>query len=366
MNIRIKLPSIMAIAAASAAFLLAGCSGEAQEQKAPPPPLVQVYEVGADDQTVVRHFVARVDALSTVDLSFQVAGRINQLADRQGVVVPVGELLAALDPQDYELALKQSEASFRKAKSDFERGKQLQNDNYISQSEFDALETAYENAELAVENAGINIEYTELHAPFDALITNRLVEKFSYVQPNQSVLRVQNINYLRVHVNVPEQLMRYAVEENPVYQAYLEDEDGNLISGDDGKPVTLSYLEHKTEINTSTQTYQVTFKLPRLEHLDLLPGMVLTARIVVANPIGPVGLWVPVSAVDTSGSEDFAVWRLEGDKVVYHPVTVGLIRDDKAQVTSGLEAGMRLVAAGTDSLQDGMTVREFNKEKPVL
>ena len=147
----------MAIAAASAAFLLAGCSGEAQEQKAPPPPLVQVYEVGADDQTVVRHFVARVDALSTVDLSFQVAGRINQLADRQGVVVPEGELLAALDPQDYELALKQSEASFRKAKSDFERGKQLQNDNYISQSEFDALETAYENAELAVENAGINI-----------------------------------------------------------------------------------------------------------------------------------------------------------------------------------------------------------------
>lgn len=345
---------------------LSACSDDKQAQQEKAPPLVQTFTVSANDQTIVRHFVARVDALSTVDLSFQVAGRITELAERQGVVIPQGDLLAGLEPQDYELSLKQAEASFRKAKSDFERGKQLQQDNYISQSDFDGLETAYENAELAVENARLNIDYTELHAPFDALITNRLVEKFSYVQPNQPVLRVQNINYLRVHVNVPEQLMRYAVEENPVYQAFLEDENGELVTGENGKPVTLSYLEHKTEINAATQTYQVTFKLPRLDSMDLLPGMALTARIVVANPIGPAGFWVPLSAVDSSGNAPFAVWRLDNDTVHYQPVEVGLMRDDKVQIIRGLDAQTKLVAAGVGTLQDGMKVREYTNRNNAL
>nr|WP_252736231.1 efflux RND transporter periplasmic adaptor subunit [Aestuariibacter sp. A3R04] len=328
--------------------------------------MVQVFTVSDDDQTVVRHFVARVDALSTVDMAFQVAGRINKLVDRQGVVIPQGEALAALEPQDYNLALKQAEASFRKAKSDYERGLQLQNDNYISQSDFDALKTAYENAELAVENARLNVDYTVLHAPFDALITNRLVEKFSYVQPNQPVLRVQNINFLRIHVNVPEQLMRYAAEKNPAYQVFLENEDGELLTDRHGEAVSLTYLENKTEINTATQTYQVTFKLPREEGLDLLPGMVLTARVVIANPTMDTGLWVPVSAIDSTGRSEFAVWLVDNGTVSYQPVEVGLVREGKAQITQGISTGDKIVAAGVSALQESMAVREFTKESPVL
>lgn len=345
---------------------LSACSGEAQVQELPEPPLVQVITVDDNAQTVVRHFVARVDALSTVDMAFQVPGRINFLVEHQGVIVPKGDLLASLDPQDYELALKQAEASYRKAKSDFERGKQLQNDNYISKSDFDSLQTAYENAQLAVENARLNVDYTELKAPFDALITNRVVEKFSYVQSNQAVLRVQNINYLRVHVNVPEKLMRYVIDEKPEYRVYLETKEGALLTDSDGKPIELSYLENKTEINDSTQTYQVTFKLPRKDGLDLLPGMVLTARVEINNPSVSAGIWVPMTAIDSTGQADFAVWRVDGDKVVYQPVDIGLIRDGQAQIISDLQGGTKLVAAGVGSLQDGMVIREFTKESPIL
>ncbi|MEG3768767.1 efflux RND transporter periplasmic adaptor subunit, partial [Alteromonas sp. 14N.309.X.WAT.G.H12] len=304
--------------------------------------------------------------LSTVDMAFQVPGRINFLVEHQGVIVPKGDLLASLEPQDYELALKQAEASYRKAKSDFERGKQLQNDNYISKSDFDSLQTAYENAELAVENARLNIDYTELHAPFDALITNRVVEKFSYVQSNQAVLRVQNINYLRIHVNVPEKLMRYVIDEKPEYRVYLETKEGDLLTDSDGKLIELSYLENKTEINDSTQTYQVTFKLPRKDGLDLLPGMVLTARVEINNSTVSAGIWVPMTAIDSTGQADFAVWRVDGDKVVYQPVDIGLIRDGQAQIISDLQGGTKLVAAGVGSLQDGMVIREFTKESPIL
>lgn len=94
-------------------LLLQGCSKDEPQQAEQPAPLVQLYEVGADTQITARRFVARVDALSTVDLSFQVSGRINQLVDKQGIVVPEGELLAALEPQDYELALRQAKSSLR-------------------------------------------------------------------------------------------------------------------------------------------------------------------------------------------------------------------------------------------------------------
>lgn len=346
---------------------LMACSDQQAEIKAKPAPLVQLHEVGKDTQPTARRFVARVDALSTVDLSFQVAGRIDTLVERQGVVVPEGDLLAALDTQDYELALRQAESSLRKAKSDYERGQQLKQDSYISDSDFDGLQTNFENAEIAVENAKLNLEYTELHAPFDALITNRLVEKHSYVQPNQPVLRVQNINYLRVHVNIPEQLMRLAVEEAPHYQVYLEDKAGDKVTNAQGEPLTLTYLEHRTEVNSATQTYRVTFKLPRMEGVELLPGMVLTARIEVARNQA-ASWWVPMSAVDTSGSSEFAVWvyNAKQQTVAYQPVELGVIRDQQAQVLAGIKAGQQIVAAGIRELQDGMQVRPFDSESPVL
>ncbi len=347
---------------------LMACSKQNEETKAKPAPLVQLYEVGKDVQPSIRHFVARVDALSTVDMSFQVAGRITQLVDRQGVVISEGKLLAALDPKDYELALRQAQSSMRQAESDFDRAKQLQQDNYISDSEFDSLKTNYDNAQLAVENAQMNVEYTKLHAPFDALITNRLVEKFSYVQPNQPVLRVQNINFLRVHVNIPEQLMRLAVEEAPHYQVFLENKQGDKILNQAGEPVELSYLEHKTEVNSATQTYQVTFKLPRLEGVELLPGMVLTARIEIERGNNNSGWWVPMGAIDTSGPEEFAVWVFDKStgSVSYQPVKLGIIRDQNAQIISGIKAGEVIVAAGIRELQNDMLVRPFDNEKPVL
>ncbi|MEG3768319.1 hypothetical protein, partial [Alteromonas sp. 14N.309.X.WAT.G.H12] len=43
---------------------LSACSGDAQVQDLPEAPLVQVFTVDDNAQTVVRHFVARVDALS--------------------------------------------------------------------------------------------------------------------------------------------------------------------------------------------------------------------------------------------------------------------------------------------------------------
>ncbi|WP_137166748.1 efflux RND transporter periplasmic adaptor subunit [Salinimonas lutimaris] len=358
----------VAVLALSSLIFVIGCSDDKQEQTSKAPPMVQVYQVGKDTQPGVRRFVAKVDALSTVDMAFQVSGRINKLVDRQGVVIPQGDLLAALEPQDYQLALRQAQSSLRKAESDFERGKELKKENYISESDFDSLETAYENAEIAVENAELNVEYAELHAPFDALITNRLVEKFSFVQPNQPVLRVQNINYLRVHVNIPEQLMRMAVEEAPHYTVYLEDKKGNKILDKQGKPVELAYLEHKTEVNSATQTYQVTFKLPRMEGVELLPGMVLTARIEIDRQPNQAGWWVPMSAVDTSGKEEFAVWLYDkqAGTVSYHPVELGVIRDENAQIVKGIEAGQFIVSAGIRQLQDGMQVRQFDSEKPVL
>ena len=110
MKNRISINRLMAVML-TALVALSACSDDKQGEQQKQPPLVQTFTVSANDQTVVRHFVARVDALSTVDLSFQVAGRINRLAERQGVVIPKGDLLAALEPQDYELSLKQAEAA---------------------------------------------------------------------------------------------------------------------------------------------------------------------------------------------------------------------------------------------------------------
>ena len=316
---------------------------------------VRLHQVGEGTLSAVRHFVGRVDAVSTVDLSFQVGGRIVELPVQQGSIVPAGSLIAALDPADYRLALQEAELQLDQAGRDLERNQSLYERGSISRASLDQAETAYSLRRVALDTARRNLAYTRITAPFAALVTRRLVDPYINVQPGTQIVRVQNVEEFRVHINVPENLM--SVLENPdaiiaeaVFQSHPD------------QPVTLVYREHETEPDAVAQTYRVTFGMARQDAINVLPGMTVTVRVRAAAAAASEYHEVPQSSLDSDETGAFRVWVYDPttNAVKARPVNLQGVNEDGLALVAGLNGDEQIVSAGLHLLHDGMRVMPFD------
>ncbi|MCC5886992.1 MAG: biotin/lipoyl-binding protein, partial [Gammaproteobacteria bacterium] len=111
---------------AAAMTLAAGCSdtrSEAPAAEVPQP--VRLVTVVTDDVSSPRRLVGRIAPVRTLDLSFQVGGRVAQLPAAPGTLVAQGGLIAALDGVDFELRLRQATAELALAQKTAERARRM-------------------------------------------------------------------------------------------------------------------------------------------------------------------------------------------------------------------------------------------------
>jgi RND family efflux transporter MFP subunit len=300
-------------ALALAALLLAACS-ESEANKAEDPQVQTVVIEPVSDSAVIgtRNFVGRLAPVSTVNVSFRVGGELIEIPVGEGTKVEKGALLAALDPTDYELALRQAKLSAELAKADFERKEKLLTSNSISRAAFDQSKTDHELREVAAENALRDLSYTAIEAPFDALITRRLTDAHTNVQAGQQVLRIQDISEFRVKISVPEDILRL-VGDPKMIQAEA------MIPGTD-KRYPLEYREHNTEADSVAQTYEVTFGMAPPTDANLLPGM--TVAVAVASTARPLCWMLRLGVVVVTKSARFSATPMIKTFVSYRSAIV--------------------------------------------
>ncbi|MBZ0331800.1 efflux RND transporter periplasmic adaptor subunit [Halomonas sp. ANAO-440] len=338
-------------------LLLVGCgerSTPGDEERAPR--VVKLVEVSGDTHLPSRRFVGRVEALRTVDLSFRVGGQLIELPATQGEVIPEGELIARLDPADYELAARRAESEYQLASREMERTRQLLENQSISQSAFDEIRTTYELAAVQRDSARQDLSYTTINAPFDALVTRRLIENHSNVQPNTAILRVQDVTELRVRFNVPESLMHYVVDPERF------EVEGELLSLP-GERFRLAYREHVTEPDEVAQTYEVDFAIVDHDAVAAFPGMTVAVTVALTDAVEHGALMVPLAALDKDSEGNFRVWIYRDDdrRVEPRSVLVGEVHGETVPVVAGLQPGERIVAAGAHLLQEGERVRPMEE-----
>lgn len=333
------------------AILLVGCSSD----DAPSPPAVQViklYETQPQEHLPSRRFIGRVEAKSTVNLAFQVGGRLQSFPAIQGTTVARGDLIAQLDPTDYALQVRSAEAEVQQARRHLNRQRNLFEHHAVSETVLDAARTDAELAETQLEHARQQLDYTTLHAPFHALVTRRLVENHTTLPPNAEVVRLQDISELRVHINIPELLMQH-LERDSDFKVSAE------IATLPGKRIPLEYREHVTEPDMVAQTYQVAFAPADNASLVALPGTTATVFIELANTLTSSVVMIPSSALDHSQDGSFRVWIYDEPTGTVSPqtVAVGDITGDQVVVVAGLQPGATIAAAGVQLLRDGMRVK---------
>jgi len=333
--------------------LLAACDNSTE---IPPQPIrtVRVETVSANNSVLQRRFVGRIDAVSTVDLSFQVAGKIIALPVKEGLPVAKGTLLAALDDSDFRLAVAQANAQFNLTKLDLTRKRNLFTSGSLPKALLDQAETAFTLNQVALATAQRNLSYTRISAPFDALVSQRLMDNHSNVAAQQPVVRLQDLTELRVRINIPENSIKL-LEKSADFNAEA------VFSDRPTQRFPLSYREHITEAGSVAQTYEVIFGLSRKNNPQLLPGMTATVIISKKEAAETAQLTIPLSAIDYDEQGAPRVWIFDpnSETVSSRAVTLGTLNKHHIPVLSGLQPDEHIVTAGAHLLREGMAVRRF-------
>ena len=320
-----------------------------------------------------RWFPGQATATQEANMSFRVAGNVNKITVDVGDDVKQGDLLARLDPKDYQVELNNSKAQLRKAKS----GLELAGSEYarvarvfekdsgavsksmvdVRKAELDSAGAQVSSAIAAVERSTDNLGYTYLKAPFDGVVVEKFIEPFEDVQAKQAVIRVLDNSSIEFTVQVPETLMEH-VDKIRERGAYVVFDTYPSIQ------VPAKVKEIGKEASKTTRTYPVTLIMNQPEDFKILPGMAGKAKgdqaatVEIAKEVGMVGFDIPITATFSDENKKTFVWVVDqsNNQVNKREVVLINLTEDGAMVT-GLEKGETIATAGANLLVEGQKVR---------
>ena len=345
---------------------LAGCTKEPPPK---PPTLVKAMQVvGADDlsKTV---FPGRASAGQEANLSFRVAGPLVELPVSVGDKVAAGDLIARIDPNDYQVTLNSAQAqlqsiraAYTAAENDYQRVMSTfrEDPGATSQRAVDASRALRDQAlaqvssvESLVQTATDRLGYTDLLAPFAGEVVETYVENFETVVPMRPIARLLDPSSIELIVSVPENLIGYGDYVTSITVSF------NALPG---VSIPATIKEIGREATQATRTYPVTLVMAQPEGGEILPGMAGEATIEARLPegTGRTGITIPATAMFAgSDIEVTNVWVIDPatNSLSRRAVETGRLSSSGVLITAGLEAGEWIVVAGTHSLSDGQEVK---------
>lgn len=285
--------------------------------------------------------VGDVTAKDAVDLVAEVDARLEEVGFEDGAQVAKGTLLFRLDDARLQAQLAQARANHTLAEATLKRITELRQNGTVPQQDLDQAEATFGAAEAALALAMEEASDARVQAPFDGVVSRRLVSAGQYVTRGQPLATLVRIDPLEVVFHVPE---RFAVRMD-VGQAVEFHHAGGTAS----LPVT--YLAPRLDPDTRTLEVKAGIQNPERK---LRPGMFGRVRLTVN--VDPQACVVPAAAVILSVEGSRVVVMDPEGRAEFRPVTTGRLVDDVVEITHGLKAGERVVVEGHQKLGPGMGI----------
>ena len=340
--------------------LLTGCADPPVTETVARP--VRTFRVGEHAGAGSTSYAGEVKARYETRLSFRVSGKMVARYVDVGDRVKKGQLIAELDPSDYQLAaqgltaqLAAARAERDFAKDDVERYQELLEQKFISPAEYDRRETLYKAArdkvsalDSQLHQAQNQTAYTRLLADRNGIITARDVETGQVVGAGQVIVTLADLGEKEVAIDIPEQ--RVAGVE-PAGDVTVE------LWADGGRRFKGRTREIAPSADPASRTYRV--KVTLLEGKDLAQ-LGMTATVYMTTPKTDE-LAIPLAAVFSPQRQpaESRVWVVEETEQTVRsiPVELGVPVADERIVIAGLNRGQLIVTAGVSRLIEGQAVQ---------
>jgi len=311
----------------------------------------------------IRKFPGTVAAVDSSGLSFQVAGQVESVKVDIGDHVTKDQLLAALDPEPYQLEVDAAKAELVKAKAnvtntkaEFDRQKRVFEQGAGAKSDLDAAEYNYKAAGSAVnvqvarlDLANRNLRKTKLLSPYDGTIAWRSVQPHEEVQVGQKVFEINAKGTMEVQLAVPESTIDRIFINGPATITFPT-LPGASVKG------TISFIG-AAAVKAGAFPVKVELIDPSK---DVKPGMTAEANLLIKDENRQPGYLVPLQAIlpATEANQGYAfIYDPQTSTVKKTPVRSRGMEEKKAIIAEGLSAGDIIAVAGVSFLADGMKVK---------
>lgn len=363
-----------AAAALAACLALAGAAGCVRKRAAAPMafPAVEVKAKTLEPVPIPQtsEYLGTLKSRHSAILNPQVDGQVTRILVRSGERVKAGTPLMQIDPLEQQAlvasqkaARAAQEANLSYARVQWERSRKLYASGVISKQAYDQAQTTYDAAaaqlhalEAQVRQQQVQLHYYRVVAPTGGIVGDVPVRVGDRVTTSTVLTTIDQPGNLELYLNVP---LEQAGRLRPGLPIDLVNSAGKVL-----RQTRIEFIS--PEVDNSSQSVLV--KAP----VENSSGALRTLQFVRARIVWGTqrGLLVPVLAVSRMGGQYFAfVVERKGKELVARQrvIRVGPIVGNDYEVLEGIEAGERVVVAGTQELSDGVPVRvagESSAAKP--
>jgi RND family efflux transporter MFP subunit len=348
----VQLPSIASFAVLGAiALAVSGCSdekkGEAKEILRP----VKVVEIAKAGETRALDYSGAVKARVEMNLGFRVAGKIIERRVNIGDRVKPGDLIARIDPTDYQLSAKTAEANLTAAEKGVatadlanKRAQQLYDKSVTARSTMEQASLSYDQAvstrdaaASSLDQARNQVNYAELRSDHNGIVTAISADAGTVVAPGTPVATVALDGEKEVQIAVSENDIAEFKSGKTVRASFWS--DNKLVL--DGK-----VREVSGSADAQSRTFAVRISLPNDDRVLL--GMTATIEADVAVPLAALA--------EKDGKKIVWVVDRAGATVHARDITVADFTPEGVAVSNGLETGDLVVSAGTQFMTENLKV----------
>ena len=286
---------------------------------------------------------AILEARQAALLVAEATGLVTEILVEEGDWVAKGEVLARLDTERAVLEVARSRANLDRLEAALTRQQELVRRGMASTEAADQIRAEYEVTKAALALADLSLEKANIRAPFDAVVTERLIKLGQQVETYQATFSVADFSSLQAVMDVPER-------SSPALQ------DKQLVALDflayQGDAVVGEIERISPVVNPLTGTVRVTISVDN-KNRNLRPGMLAEIEVMYAEHIARALVPSDAIVLAANGSAVFVI-----EQGLAHRVTVstGLTQGLRTEITHGLQAGQIVVTAGQNRLEEGVPV----------
>lgn len=308
---------------------------------------INVATVYAMTDTSARKYPFISEPFRTAQLAFRVNGHITVLNLQEGQFFRRGQVIAALDNQDFVVRKRRAAAIYRQTRAEYERMARLLKMNNVSEQEYEQAKADYERAKADYDIAIDELSRTRLTAPFDGYIQTLHAERYQDVTTGQTIVTFIDMSRIKAEAYVPED----------VATQLQQDISGNICRISLDRINDRTFKPAETYITRTTTDNSLAFKLTVLidnRHTQLPGGM--SGNILINRPLMSThSVAVPQEAVWNGPDGKCYVWMIsrKGRVSRRQVITECLLEHGMIEIKNGLKPGERVAITGLDFLAEG-------------
>jgi len=319
---------------------------------------LDVIEAKTRDLSIGLAISGALKAVNSAIVKARVAGELRDLTVREGDTVKAGQIIARVDPAEYQARVRQAQQLAESAKAQvdiarraFDNNRSLVDQGFISKTALDtslaslaAAEASFRAAQAGMDVAAKALDDTVLRAPLAGLVSQRLAQPGERVAPEARIVEIVDLSRLELEASLSAtESMDLRLGQSAVLQ----------IEGS-AKPVNARVVRINPSAVAGSRAviaYLAVDSAPGLRQGLFAQGTLGTGRLQT--------LAVPLNAVRTDKPQPY-VQLVDKQQVRHQTVELGARGEIDAQVmvaVKGVSEGAKVVSGSVGALRDGTPVK---------